>query len=120
MNSVILDTIKALGLPLRFEQKLCTDIDYILSSKIPNLKSIILFGSCARNELRVSSDVDLLVITTEPLERSFRGEIASVLEEDIDHIKTDCIFYTQEQSDNSTRIFTQQIKNEGIILYPIH
>ncbi|MFI3209286.1 MAG: nucleotidyltransferase domain-containing protein, partial [Eubacteriales bacterium] len=108
------------GLPLRFEQKLCADIDYILSFDIPELKSIILFGSCARKELRVSSDIDLLVITAEPLERSLRGELASVLEEDIDHVKTDCIFYTQEQYINSTRIFTQQIKNEGIVLYSTH
>lgn len=119
MNSEILDKIKALQLPYRFEQKLIVDIKYLLTSKIPMLESIILFGSCARNELRITSDIDLLIITTEELERSMRGELASVLEEALDCVHTDGIFYTREQYAHSKRIFTQQIKKEGIELYSV-
>ncbi len=117
MNSDMLTKIKNLQLPHRFEHKLITDIEFLLSSDIPSLESIILFGSCARNELRITSDIDLLIITTTPLERAVRGELASILEEDIDNVHTDGIFYTREQYINSTRIFTSQIKKEGIVLY---
>ncbi len=112
-----LQSIKNLGLPTRFEQKIISDMEYLFSCAIPHLESIILFGSCARKQIRVTSDVDLLIITTEPLDRHARGELASMLEEEIDGVHTDGIFYTREQYDNSTRLFTQQVKNEGIILY---
>ncbi|MFI3172898.1 MAG: nucleotidyltransferase domain-containing protein [Eubacteriales bacterium] len=114
-----MDTIKSLHLPNRFEQKLLSSVDYIFSREIPQLESIILFGSCARNELRVTSDVDLLIITTEQLDRASRGEIASVLEEELDGVGTDAIFYTHEQYENSTRLFTTQVKKDGLVLYHI-
>lgn len=117
MSPEILKNIKLLQLPPRFEHKLHADIDFLLSYNIPTLESIILFGSCARKNLRVTSDIDLLIITIDSIERSIRGEISSILEDDIDLVRTDCIFYTQEQFQDSTRIFTQQIKTEGIILY---
>lgn len=109
--------IKELSLPLRFEQKLLSDMEYLASYHIPGLEKILLFGSCARNSIRVTSDIDLLVITSYPLERTMCGEIASVLEEEIDKVHTDVIFYTHEQYENSTRLFTQQVKREGIVLY---
>lgn len=113
----LLAKINDLHLPYRFEAKLTTSIEYLLSSDIPELETIILFGSCARNQIRVTSDIDLLVITTSPVERMMRGEISSVLEEELDGVHADVIFYTREQYDNSTRLFTIQVKTDGIILY---
>ncbi len=109
MKDHTLRAIQELQLPARFEQKIISDITYLFSCDIPNLESIILFGSCARNELRVTSDVDLLIITTEPLDRQIRGEIASILEEALDGVHTDGIFYSREQYNTSTRLFTQPV-----------
>lgn len=117
MLDYTIQRIKELSLPLRFEQKLLSDVDYLSSYNIPGLETIILFGSCARNTIRITSDVDLLIITSYPLERIMCGEIASVLEEEIDKVHTDVIFYTREQYENSARLFTQQVKKEGIVLY---
>lgn len=117
MITSVHQTIKNLELPFRFEHKLLTDIDYLLSYDIPNLETIILFGSSARGALRVNSDLDILIITSDPLEREDRGEISSILEEAIDGVHTDGVFYTREQYEHSIRLFTQQVKNEGIILY---
>lgn len=117
MNSLITENIKSLQLPSRFETKLIADINYLLSYTIADLESIILFGSCARGKPRLTSDIDLLIITTNPLSRAIRGEISSDLEEPLDAIKTDVVFYTNEQYVHSSRIFTHQVKNEGISLY---
>ncbi len=120
MNNLITENIKKLQLPFRFETKLITDINYLLSYAISDLEAIILFGSCARGEPRLTSDIDLLVITANPLSRTIRGEISSDLEEPLDAIKTDVIFYTKDQYLQSSRIFTHQIKSEGIYLYNTH
>lgn len=109
--------IQELNLPSRFEEKLLSDIDYIHSYNLKDLEEIILFGSCARNEIRLTSDIDLLIITTTQLDRLTRGDLASTLEEGIDAVQTDAVFYSREQFETSSRLFTTQIKNEGIILY---
>ena len=50
-------------LPERFIRKIEYDLNYIQERKIPGLRQIYLFGSCARGEVRSTSDVDLLIIT---------------------------------------------------------
>ena len=50
-------------LPVRFQKKLESDLNYLIKAKIPGLKKIYLFGSCARGEVRSSSDIDLLIVT---------------------------------------------------------
>lgn len=112
------EKLQKLNLPKRFEDKICHDITYLLScEKYNDIKKIILFGSCARGTMRLTSDVDLLVITKEEFNRSERGEIASILEEPIDAVHSDVIFYTEEQFIDSKRLITMQIKKEGICLY---
>lgn len=118
MNRIPQVIIQELQLPKRFEDKLRHDVEYLLSwTKIDCIKSIILFGSCARGTMRVTSDVDLLVITKEELQRSERGEIASKLEEAMDAVHTDVSFYTEEQFECSTRVIATQIRKDGICLY---
>lgn len=38
------------------------------------LQQIILFGSCARGACKVTSDIDLLVVTDKSVDRMTRGE----------------------------------------------
>ncbi len=119
--SLSIETIKnrisSLNLPARFEYKLLNDLKYLLDYNIPDLERIILFGSCARGTMRVTSDLDLLIMTTSALDRLTRGEISSELEDSIDEVGTDVIFYTGEQFENSDRLIINQIKEEGILLY---
>ncbi len=119
--SLSIETIKnrisSLNLPARFEYKLLNDLKYLLDYNIPDLERIILFGSCARGTMRVTSDLDLLIMTTSALDRLTRGEISSELEDSIDEVGTDVIFYTREQFENSDRLIINQIKQEGILLY---
>ncbi|MFI3214809.1 MAG: nucleotidyltransferase domain-containing protein [Eubacteriales bacterium] len=109
--------LQVLQLPTRFTNKLYSDLQYLLQYPIDTLESIILFGSCARQDVRLTSDVDILLITTTPLDRFTRGEISSTLEEDLDKVHTDIIFYTREQFEQSERLIAKQIKKEGVILY---
>ena len=50
----------------------------LLHCEIP-IDQLILFGSAARGEAGVESDIDLLVVTTEPLSRSRRHEITDLV-----------------------------------------
>ncbi len=117
MDNTLNTVITSLHLPLRFETKLRADITYLLQYSIDSLEQIVLFGSCAHGQSRVTSDIDLLLITTTSLPRMDRAEISSTLEEALDEVHTDVVFYTREQFDDSNRLIVTQIKNEGVILY---
>ena len=84
-----------------------------LVKEIATLQYIVLFGSYARGEETLTSDMDILVITEKPMERVLRGELCSKLEEE----RIDLVFYTLEQFKGSDCLFVNQIKQEGIILW---
>lgn len=90
-------------LPKRFVIKLEKDIEYILESDIPGLKGLYLFGSCARGEVRSSSDIDLLILTEKKLkDRALVSDIRCTLEEEIDSIKTDVVFMNEDSIKEKT------------------
>lgn len=105
------------GLPERFAQKLAADLDFLLSCHIPGLNAVILFGSCARGQTRPCSDVDLLVLTDDALDRSIKGEISSHLEEPVDEVSTDIKFYQTNTFYTSDCRFVSEVKKDGIILW---
>ncbi|MGL5675999.1 MAG: nucleotidyltransferase family protein [Cellulosilyticaceae bacterium] len=109
--------IEDIGLPTRFSVKLQKDIAYILECNEIEVRQIILFGSCARGTYKVTSDIDLLVITEESVSRVVRGDIACELDEEIDGVRTDVVFYAREVFEASDSLLCNQIKKEGIILY---
>lgn len=114
MNQRILADLK---LPNRFETKLKRDIEYLLAYEGLNLEKIILFGSCARGNYKVTSDIDLLVVTTESTDRYIRGDIASELDEAIDGVSTDIIFYGKEVFETSESLLMREIRKEGVVIY---
>ena len=59
--------VQASFLPSRYRGKLCRDLEVLFRSRLylSGLSRIVLFGSCARNEMRAGSDLDLLVLTEE-------------------------------------------------------
>lgn len=114
---MLMKNIQELGLPVRFTRKLNRDLIYLLNYTGINIEQIILFGSCARGTYKVTSDLDLLVITGESIERYIRGDIASELDEEADGVRTDIVFYSRHIFDTSNSLLVQKIKQEGIIIY---
>ncbi len=114
-----LQKIKASFLPTSYQMKLCYDIQQIASMQIPDVVAIILFGSCARNEMKEGSDLDILVITTETVERNIRAELSSDLEEQRDGVSSDILFYTEIEFEKSISLLTREIKKDGIILWEV-
>ncbi len=88
-----------LNLSKRFKNKFDKDLDFLTSNY--DIEKIILFGSCARGTYKVTSDLDLLVLTKEDLTRQERGEIHSTLDEPLDKVSTDVVLYKVEDFLNS-------------------
>lgn len=84
-----------------------------LKKELPTLSYVILFGSYARGEEKATSDLDLLLLTAEPVERLVRGGLCSSFEEE----NIDLVFYTTEQFRESECLLVQQVNKEGIIIW---
>ncbi|MCM1172521.1 MAG: nucleotidyltransferase domain-containing protein [Clostridium sp.] len=94
------------------KEKLEFLIDKIVSTTDSVIK-VVLFGSYARCDYKVTSDLDLLVVTTEKLAQGTRGELSSVF----DDCNADVIFYTEEQLEQSTCMLVNEIRKDGILLW---
>lgn len=108
--------IDKLSLPDKINNKLKNDIDFIMAQNIKELLYIVLFGSCARLEYNINSDIDLLLITSKELSRIKKGEIRSELDK-INGITTDIVFYVKEDFQKSDCLLVRQIKKGGIVLW---
>lgn len=86
---------------------------------IPGLSRIVLFGSGARNELKVGSDLDLLILTDIPVPRALRGELASKLAEEKNGVATDIVFYTEAEFDASDCLLAREIRKDGRIIWEV-
>ena len=110
--------ISKLNLPARFHNKLQQDLDYLLSKNFSDLLEIRVFGSCATGQYKASSDIDLLVITKEKLENRFlRGEIQETLDEPLDGVSTDVVFYTMESYLKSQDVFSSELRKYSFLLW---
>lgn len=84
-----------------------------LINRIPTLEYIILFGSVARMEQTIQSDIDLMAITAGVPDRLLRGDLCSEFEEE----KIDLVFYDKEVFSKSSCLLVSQVKKEGIVLW---
>lgn len=111
--------VQASFLPSRYRGKLCQDLEVLFRSRLhlSGLSRIVLFGSCARNEMRAGSDLDLLVLTEEAVPQELKGELCGELEEAQDGISTDLVFYTEDQFRASDCRLVQNIRKDGLILW---
>ena len=112
-------TIKTSYLPPIYKEKLLLDVKYIFQCSIPGLSRIVLFGSGARNELKVGSDLDLLILTDSPVPRTLRGELASKLAEKKNGVATDIVFYTEAEFDASDCLLAREIRKDGRIIWEV-
>jgi predicted nucleotidyltransferase len=84
-----------------------------LLEKLNTIEYIILFGSYARGEERATSDMDLMVITENEVDRVLRGGLCSKFDE----MHMDLIFYTLEKFKSSDCLLVNQVKQEGIVIW---
>ena len=85
-----------------------------------DVDSLVLFGSCARGEATLSSDIDIAVVMKNDLTRRERAILRSLGDEINQYIKVDLFFTNRQALDNAEGIFDTNvyIKNEGIQLWP--
>lgn len=107
------------NLPPRFTEKIEHDIQYIIKAGLPGLKKIYLFGSCARGEVRSSSDVDLLILTEQRLRnRVLAADIRWTLDEPIKGVRTD-IVYQSEETPQSATVFDRVVNRDKKIILEV-
>ena len=116
-HAACLAAINQSRLPKRYKEKLIFDLKTIFQISVPGISRIVLFGSCARNELRAGSDLDLLILTLRPVPRELRGELCGILAEEKNGIATDLVFYTEEEFGRSDCRLVQEIRKDGRILW---
>lgn len=105
-------------LPARFQNKIETDLEYLLSKDIPGLVQICLFGSIARGDYKWNSDIDLAIITETPLtNHSLRGEIIDVLDEELEGVSTDIVFRTKDCNKSLSSTFDKLYERDKVILW---
>lgn len=106
-------------LPKRFVNKINADLDYIIKSDIPGLKSVYLFGSCARGEVKSSSDVDMLIITEKKMEdRMLASDIRWTLEEDLCGVSTDLVYMNEDSAEENT-VFKRAVRRDRKIILEV-
>lgn len=102
----------------RYKESIIEAIDIILSFKIIDLRKIILFGSCARLDITVASDIDLLIVTDKSIrDRIIKSELRSRGEELSTEIVADMVFATTEMIKSSEMKLFEFIRDEGIVLW---
>ena len=116
-HAACLAAIRQSRLPKRYKEKLLFDLETIFQISIPGISRIVLFGSCARNELRAGSDLDLLILTLRPVPRELRGELCGILSEEKSGVATDLVFYTEEEFGRSDCRLVREIRKDGRILW---
>jgi len=84
-----------------------------------DVKSIILFGSHARGDSRLSSDIDIAIVSNNSLSHESRGLIRCILDELHETVEINPFFTKQEYIEKANDYFDTNfyIKNEGIILW---
>lgn len=122
MAALTSKTIKALResyLPERFVNKIIKDCQCIFDKSIEDLLYIVLFGSCARGNLDINSDVDLLVITKSRIDREIKIDLDYELDEEQEGVSTDIVFYDLETYLHSECLLVKEIKKYGKILWEV-
>ncbi len=100
---------------LPFENKTKERISILVDrlSQFPEIHRIVLFGSYARMEQKLGSDLDILALTTGELPRELRGGLHSEFEEQ----SADLVFYSEEQFAASECTLVKNIRRDGVLLW---
>lgn len=106
-------------LPDRFVRKIEHDLHYILQKQVPGLRGIYLFGSAARDEVRSTSDIDLLIVTDKRIaDRGLAADIRWTLDEDIGGVRTDVV-YMNEETKNERHVFGKELERDKKLILEV-
>lgn len=105
------------NLPTKFYDKIATSVNFIMG-EVHAADRIYLFGSCARLEPRWNSDIDLAIITEEPVtDHYLRGYVIDTLDmESESGVAADVIFRTPQMQDIS-KTFKEVFEQDKILLW---
>ena len=104
-------------LPGRFVKKIDQDLKRVLDAELPGLKKVFLFGSCARGEVRSTSDVDLLILIQHRLtERARASELRWDLDEAVSGVRTDVVYMNMESAEEKSVFHTVLNRDKKLIL----
>ena len=104
-------------LPGRFVKKIDQDLKRVLDAELPGLKKVFLFGSCARGEVRSTSDVDLLILTQHRLTELVRAsELRWDLDEAVSGVRTDVVYMNMESAEEKSVFHTVLNRDKKLIL----
>lgn len=117
LTDTTINALRSSYLPDRFVNKIIKDCQLIFSQKIEDLMYIVLFGSCARGNLDINSDVDLLVITKNKIDKNIKMDLHHELDEAIEGVSTDIVFYDINTYRQSDCLFIREVKKCGKILW---
>lgn len=95
-----------------FELRLQGVLDKIIETNIP-IVSVGVFGSYARDEYTLSSDIDICVIVDKLPERSIKGH----LYEEAEMLKADLIFVTSDYFKTNTSRFANNLRRDYKEIY---
>lgn len=117
LTEATINVLKNSYLPDRFVNKILKDCQCIFEQPIDDLMYIVLFGSCAKGNLDINSDVDILVITKNKIDRSIKIDLDHELDEEIDGVSTDIVFYDIDTYLQSDCLLVREVKKYGKILW---
>ena len=80
---------------------------------ISDPKMIVLFGSYARMEQTISSDLDIFVLTTASVPRNTRGYLMALFEEN----NADIVFAEESIFSQSDCYLYREIRKDGVLLW---
>ena len=82
------------------------------------IKTAILFGSRARNDWLLNSDVDLILVSKDFEDIPFRKRMSEVIEYWDEYIDLEVICYTPEEFNKLSKMITiaKEAKEKGIII----
>ena len=83
------------------------------------MKKIYLFGSCARGEVRSTSDIDLMILTESRItDRTLTSDIRWTLDDPIDGVRTDVVFACEGMK-GSSRVFKREVDRDKKLILEV-
>jgi predicted nucleotidyltransferase len=109
----------AVPIPNRLQETLCWATETLRKIYGPRLKRLILFGSYARGEARLDSDVDLLVVLGGPVrsyEEAKRTSRIATKAAAVGGIPLSFVHVSEEAFAENRHLLVESVKDEGIDL----
>lgn len=111
---MMIDNVSKLPFNQETKNALRELVDMLISANI-HCRKIVLFGSYARAEQRVTSDFDIFVLTDKEVDRYVRGELHAKFDER----NSDLVFSTVTSFEKSNSLLYRRIREEGVLLWRI-